>query len=88
MFFGTVESVTPVKYGDTVHVRIEEHLKGNSTGLISTNTMCPNFVVKSGDKRVFFVMKDGTIAGCSDYKYYFTDWGILKELRQVLRPGT
>ena len=88
IFVGTVQQPpTSLLAGTPVSLRITKHLKGQFSGTPVLDD-CPSFKLAAGDERVFFVGSTGAINGCSDYTYYLTNFGVLRELSRILSPGT
>ena len=72
--------------GPWARVKILKVLKGSPTiTRVDTPLLCPDFALTEGDTRVFFTDKDGVILGCSNYRSWLTNRGLLIELERVLK---
>ena len=92
VFYGTVTFVEPPmpnsgEVYDTWVVEVGESYKGTFNGgkLKPANT---GWGVLPGESAVFFVDSTGRLLQCSSYQHYLSDFGVINEVRRVLRGGT
>lgn len=92
VFYGTVTFVEPPmpdsgEVYDIWTVQVNESYKGTFKGgkLKPANT---GWGVLPGESAVFFVDATGRLLQCSSYQHYLSDFGVINELRRVLRGGT
>jgi hypothetical protein len=64
-------------------LEVSETLKGRPVKTRQVReSHCPTFYLKEGDVRVFFLLKEGVIAACSDYDYRISTNDLLPLLRK------
>lgn len=67
-----------------IRFRIDKNLKGNFSGIATSQDCGPGYAVEANETRVFFVGPDRSLLSCSDYRYCFTDKGVQAEIRSAL----
>jgi hypothetical protein len=66
-------------------VKVLRSFKGNGPiTAVDTTLLCQDFELLAGETRIFFTDKGGMIRGCSNYRPWLTDDGLILELERVL----
>ena len=71
--------------GPSAIVKVLRSLKGKGPiTVVDTTLLCQDFELVAGETRVFFTDKSGMIRGCSNYRPWLTNDGLILELERVL----